>query len=199
MSPTQPPATQQAGDNRAGGYQRSPSGLLGAMVVTVLAVLAFVGFRSVTADNDPTPTRAVDYTSSLRAGRDARQLQTLVPPSLPRGWKATSASYHPGPSPSWHLGLLTDTQQYVGIEESTESIEDLAREHVDADAERGADVTIDGRPWQVWTDRGGDYAVARSLVRDGRTVESWLVVGTAAEATVRDVAGSLRGGPVRTG
>ena len=176
-------------------YPRTSGGLVGAMVVTVIAVLAFVAFRAVTRDNEPTPVATVDYTVSMKAGRAEGKLQVLVPERLLSGWKATSATYDGGTKPAWHLGLLTDRGKYVGIEESEASIEDLAAEHVDADAERGKDVTIGGETWQTFTDAGGDYAVARSLKEGGRTVESWIVVGTAPEQEIRDFAGSLKGGP----
>jgi hypothetical protein len=162
-------------------------------LVTVLAVIAIVGFRAIFSEEASTPVREVDYTAQVRAARAAGDLAVLAPDRLPIGWKATSATYTPGSRATWHLGLLTDDGQYVGIEESTASIEDLVEEHVDVDAERGDDVTIDGEAWQTWTDAGGDYAVARS----GRTTggkEAWLVVGTAPKAEIRELAGSLRGG-----
>ena len=177
-------------------YSRTSGGLLGALLVTVLLVVAFVGFRSFFTDESSTPVREVDYAAQVRAARAADGLAVLAPARLPLGWKATSATYTPGSRPSWHLGLLTDDGEYVGVEESTASIEDLVEEHVDADAERGPDVTIAGEEWQTWTDAGGDYAVARSTGGVGGTREAWLVVGTAPEADIRELAGSLRGGPL---
>lgn len=179
-----------------GRYQRSSGGLIGAMAVTVVLVLAFVGFRALTSDNRSTPVRTVDYQTAVKAGRADKKLMTLAPERLPSGWKATSASYLTGVSPSWHLGLLTAGDAYVGVEEALTSTDKLAEEHVDVSADRGKDVTIDGQRWQTWTDSGGDYAVARSLVVSGRTVESWLVVGTAPHEEIRDFAGSLTGQPV---
>lgn len=178
-------------------YPRTSGGLVGALIVTVLAVVAFVGFRAVFRDNEPTPVRAVDYAAVAQAARAEGTLQALAPPRLPLGWKATSATYTGGARPQWHLGMLTDDGDYVGVEEAREDIEDLVEEHVDPDAERGKDVAIDGRTWQSWTDEGGDYAVARSLRRNGDTVASWVVVGTAPEAEIREVAASLAGGRVR--
>jgi hypothetical protein len=162
------------------------------MLVTVLAVLAFAAFRAITRDNEPTPVKTVDYTVSMKAGRADKQLLVLAPERLPSGWKATSATYDGGPKPAWHLGMLTDQRKYVGVEESEASIEDLATEHVDANAEKGKDVTIGGKTWQTFTDSGGDYAVARSLKDGDRTVESWIVVGTAPEKEIRDFAASLK-------
>lgn len=189
--PTPPGASPAA---RGARYERSSGGLVGAMLVTVLAVLAFVGFRAVTTDKEPTPVRAVDFTSAVTSARADRQLLVMAPERLPLGWKATSATYTRGVSPTWHLGLLTDDSRYVGVEEARASIADLVDEHVDADAERGEDVTIAGETWQTWTDSGGDYAVARSLGAGEPTAESLLVVGTATEEEIRDFAATLKGG-----
>jgi hypothetical protein len=166
------------------------------MLVCVLAVVGFAAFRAVTRDNEPTPVRTVDYTRLMDLARADKLLQAPAPASLPEGWKATSVDYDDGPSPSWHLGTLTDDGRYVGVEEARSSIADLVEEHVDADAERGEDVTIGGETWQAWTDAGGDYAVARSLPATGEAVESWIVVGTAPAGEIRDFAGTLTYGEV---
>ena len=54
-----------------GRYQRSSGGLVGAMVVTVVAVVAFVALRAFTTDNDPTP-RPVGGLPGDGAGRSGR-------------------------------------------------------------------------------------------------------------------------------
>ncbi len=182
-----------------GRYQRSSGGLVGAMVVTVVAVVAFVAVRSFTSDHDPTPVRSVDYQAMVRAGRADHKLLLMAPPSLPTGWRATSADYETGTLPTWHLGLLTDQQKYVGVEEALGGVEDLVEEHVDPDAEQGGDVTIDGETWQTWRDPAGDYAVSRSLRVAGEVRESWLVVGSAPPGTIRDFAADLEGGRLPRG
>jgi hypothetical protein len=176
-----------------GRYQRSTGGLVGAMVVIVLGVLAFAGLNALKTDREPTPVRAVDYAAMVRAGRADDKLLLMAPESLPTGWKATSAGYETGTSPTWHLGLLTDKGKYVGVEEALGGVDDLVEEHVDPDAEQGEDVTIDGQTYQTWTDADGDYAVSRTVQVAGNP-ESWLVVGTAPESTIRDFAASLSGG-----
>ena len=128
-------APQQPSRERAGGYQRSSSGLLGAMIATVVLVLAFVGFRALTRDNAATPVPAIDFTISLQAGRADHKLLMFAPPAVPSGWKATSAAYVPGDSPSWHLGLLTAKQEYVGVEES----DVLGRRRPGGEGQRGRD------------------------------------------------------------
>ena len=183
-------------ESRAGAtrYQRSPGGLVGAMIVTVLFVVAFVGFRGFVRDNDSTPVHKVDYQTWVKAGRADGKLAVYVPSPLPDGWEATSASYGTGTQPAWHLGLLTAGRKYVGVEESRDSTRDLVDEHVDPDATRGKDVQIDGVTWQTWRDSGGDYGLVRSLDGPDGTPESVLVVGSAPEGQVRDVAASLSDG-----
>ena len=185
--------TSSAGGGR---YTRSTGGLVGAMIVTVVAVVAFWGLNALKTDHDTTPVRAVDYTAMMRAGRADHKLLVMAPPSLPDGWTATSATYETGTTPSWHLGMLTDTGKYVGVEEALGGVKDLVEEHVDEDAVQGKDVRIGGQTYQTWTDAGGDYAVSRTVPVPGG-VESYLVVGPASPATIRDFAGRLQGGSVR--
>jgi hypothetical protein len=185
--------TTSAGGGR---YTRSTGGLVGAMLVTVVAVVAFWGLNALKTDHDTTPVEAIDYTAMMRAGRADHKLLVMAPPSLPSGWKATSAAYETGTTPSWHLGMLTDKGKYVGVEEALGGVKDLVDQHVDEDAVQGRDVTIGGETYQTWTDAGGDYALSRTVPIEGGT-ESYLVVGVAPHATVRDFAGRLEGGSVR--
>jgi hypothetical protein len=190
MSESPQPVTAGVASGRARD-PRSSSGLVVAMLVTVLVVLAFAAFRAVTRDNDPTPVRTVDYTAVAKAARADKQLLVLAPDELPQGWMATSATYTPGASPTWHLGTLSGDRKYVGVEESRAGVQDLVEQHVDADAQRGKDVTVGGETWQTWTDAGGDYAVARTTKGRDERPETVLVVGSAPADQVRDLAGSL--------
>ena len=182
---------------RGGRYQRSTNGLVAAMVITVLAVVGLWGLNQLNTDHPSTPVRAVDYTAMMRAGRADHKLLVMAPPSLPRGWKATSALYETGTTPTWHLGLLTDTGKYVGVEEALGGVRALVDQYVDDNAVQGKDVTIGGQTYQTWTDTGGDYAVSRSVPTGGKGTESYLVGGSAPDATIRDFAGRLQGGTVR--
>jgi hypothetical protein len=192
MSESPEPVTSgaPAGPTR---YQRSSGGLIGAMLVTVLAVFAFAAFRAITRDNEPTPVRGVDYAASVREAKADKQLLVLAPDRLPPGWTATSATYTSGGSPSWHLGTLTRDRRYVGVEESLSGIQSLVEQHVDVNADRGKNVTIDGETWQTWTDSGGDYAVIHTVEDRKGSPESVLVVGSASDDQVRELAESLTG------
>lgn len=189
MSASPPPSAP-----RQPRYRRTTGGLVTALVVTLGAVLAFVAFRALFRDNEPTPVRTVDYTRTLRMARSEGQLAMLAPARLPPGWRATSVSYVPGPAPSWHLGLLTGGKRYVGVEEARATVQEMVHEHVDEDATRDGTVQIGSRRWQVWRDSGGDYAVVRSLRGPEHQQETVVVVGSAPEEQVRELAGTLRGG-----
>ena len=178
----------------AARYQRTSGGLVGAMIVTVVFVVGFVALRGFVRDNDATPVRTVDYQSWVKSGRADGKLAVYVPTPLPKGWEATSASYETGTQPAWHLGLLTAGRKYVGVEEARASTKDLVDEHVDPDATQGKDVQIDGVTWQTWRDVGGDYGLVRSLKGPDGEQESVLVVGSAPESQVRDLAASLSDG-----
>jgi hypothetical protein len=178
---------------------RTFGAMAGALVFLLLVVLGWVGFRALTSDHEATPVRTVEWQPWVKAGRADQLLMLFAPDQLPQDWRATSVQYAGGDGAHWHLGLLTDAGKYVGIEESRESTEDLARQYVDQDAVRGGDVTVAGETWQSWTDRGGDYALVRSVDVGGRPYESVLVGGSAPAAAIKDFAATLRSGTVRAG
>ncbi|HET8603342.1 MAG TPA: DUF4245 family protein [Marmoricola sp.] len=178
---------------RPGSYQRSPRGMLAALVVVVVAAAAFVGIRGLGQDNVPTPVAVVHYRGWAKSGRVDGKLDVMLPVPMPRGWRATSVSYVTGSDPHWHLGMLTDQGRYVGIEESWAGVQAMVRQYVDPAATRHGTVTVGGRRWQVWTDQGGDYALAGTRPsRVRHRPEAVLVVGDADPAVVRRLTGSLR-------
>ncbi len=171
---------------QAGRYQRSAMGMVGAMIVLLAVIGGYIAFRAINRTDPESPVRAVDYEQSLSYARDQADFPVLAPAELPSGWKATSVTFTPQPT-RWHLGLLTDRDHYVGLEQSRGSLPDMVHTYVDPEAERGAIVQVDGQGWRTWTDSGGDTALTQ--VRDGVTT---LVVGTAGLDVLEDFAGSLR-------
>lgn len=176
-----------------GRYQRSTTGLIGAMVVTVALVVAFVVFRDTNRDDLVVEPEPVDYlvvVESIQTGDVG--FEVAYPPELPEGWRATAANYQP--DPLWSLSLLTEDDEFVGVRQGPADVEDLVDEFVDEEAEEGEEVTLDSplaRRWRSFTDAGGDYALA-AQVGDAAV----LVVGTAGEQTVAEVTGSLVTGRV---
>jgi hypothetical protein len=175
--------------------QRSAAGMVGALIVVVAIGVLWVKVGG--SDEKATPVPTVDWAAWVKAGRSDQELMVFAPEKLPSGWRATSVDYTGGAGAHWHLGLLTDTGKYVGIEESRASAQDLAEQYVDQDAVRGDDVTVDGESWQTWTDSGGDYALVRSVSVGGKPYESVLVGGSGARDDIREFAGSLTSGTVR--
>lgn len=99
---------------------------------------------------------------------------------MPAGWRATSAKYTGGAGARWHLGILTSSEKYVGIEEARSTVADLLSRSVRGEAVKGKPVEIDGVSWQSWRGETGDYVLTRS---DGDV--SVLVRGTAPATVVQ--------------
>lgn len=156
---------------QAGRYQRSFSGMLTAMGVLVVLVIGWVGFRALTSDKPSTPVQTVSYAEEASAAAKAADFTLLAPPRLPSGWRATSVRYTDRPG-HWHLGVLTEQDRYIGLEQGDQSRRSALKTYVGASASRGPAVVVSGTRWLSWHDTGGDLALVRS---QGRTTT--LVVG----------------------
>lgn len=155
-----------------GRYQRSAAGMVGAMLVLVGVVVAFVLLRDLLrADLEPA-VRSVDYQATAELGRDRVDFALLAPRTLPPGWRATSVRLVGEPA-RWHLGVLTDEGRYIGLEQAHRSEQRMVEEYVDREAVPGRPVRIGGETWRTWSDAGGDIGLTRV---DGEVTT--LVVGT---------------------
>lgn len=157
---------------QSGRYQRSFGGFAGSMIVLVVLILVWLGFRALTSSTPDSPVQTVDYHQEVPAARRAVDFHLLAPPRLPDGWRATSVHVTAGPVQQWHLGVLTDAGRYVGLEQADRSVRSMLASYVDKAPERGAPVDVLGRRWSTWTDSGGDLALT---AHQGRTTT--LVVG----------------------
>lgn len=173
-------------------YQLPWISMVGAMLV-VLAVVA-VGRIGRAADHDDRSiaVQTVDYTGWLKAAKQDDRLQALAPRTLPAGWKSTSASYSSGMVPRWHLGVLTADQQYVGIDESLQTMSQLLGQVASDGVKKGGTVQIGGAAWATYTDSRGDYLLGRELkAPKGTFPEHILVGGSATHIEIEKYAGSL--------
>jgi hypothetical protein len=170
-----------------GRYQRSFAGMIGAMLVLLLVVAAFVAFRDVNREEPASPVRSVDYLEPARYARGQADFELLAPARIDDGWKATNVRFRNGRDPSWHLSFLTAEGRYVGLEQADQSARTMVEDFVDEEAEQGEDVVIDGKTWESWSDSGGDTA----LVREGDDITT-LVVGTASPELLQRFVRTLR-------
>ena len=169
-------------------YQRSASGMVGALLVTILVILSFVALRSCSRTNLAVEPQHVDYLAQVGfAQQDGAEL--VYPASLPSGWSVTNVEFAPGTRPTLGISMLTDTNEYAGFRQSPLSAAELLTTYVDASPTSGAPVTLDTgvvRHWDTWTDSGGDTALVGRWHH-----ETLLVFGSASEQDLETVAGSL--------
>jgi hypothetical protein len=169
-------------------YQRSTAGMAASLLVTVLVILAFVGFRSCTRADLEVRPQHVDYLSDVRFAQQAGA-RLVYPSTLPTGWYATNVDYVPGARATLGISMLTDAEEYVGVRQSPLAAPELLATYVDPDATSGEPVTLDRgivRDWETWTDAGGDTALV------GRWHgETLLVFGSASQAELETLAASL--------
>jgi len=166
--------------------------MVGAMVVVLLFVLAFVIFRALNRDNSTIHPEAVDYQPIAAAGRADGRIDVWAPKTLPKGWAATAARYDTGANPHWHLSA-SDGKHYLGIEEGIDGLAAELQRATQGTLVPAGSVEISGVTWSVYTDSQGDYAVARAMPsKTPRYPETLVVVGTTPPAEVRAYAASLQ-------
>jgi hypothetical protein len=197
----QPAATPGPRPERPSRYDRSFGGLLAAMIVTVLFVAAYVGFRAITRDQ-PDVEHEVDYLSCVAYLQEA-ELTVAYPDQLPKGWTATSIDFERGDPPQWRIGMLTDHGEFVGVVEERSDVEELLHTYVDKAPLQGDDATPDNSlgaaSWQTWSDAGGDHALSAVLSSGPLAGQTLLVYGSAPVADQEEVLGRLTVGPVASG
>jgi hypothetical protein len=176
-------------------YQRSTSGMAGALLLTLLFVVGFVVLRGCNRTNPDIRPDHVDYRAQIGFAQQAGA--TLAYPArLPAGWFATRVDYEAGTRPELGISILTPDQQYVGVRQSPRDIPELLSAYVDAHPDAGPSVTVPGgivRRWKTWTDAGGDTALSARWRH-----ESLLVFGTVSRADLERLAGTLTDAPFGT-
>lgn len=167
--------TSSRGNPSPGDIARS-IGVIGVILVALFGV-----GKLVTVEPDQ-PTRTVDYRSAVESARPVADFPLLAPPSLPSGWRATSARYEPD---SWHLGVLTSGDEYVGLEQVRISERRAVERFADGSRADGA-VPIEGTTWSRRNGPDGDSTYVR---RDGDITV--LVTGSASREQVERYVASL--------
>jgi hypothetical protein len=175
---------------RPGRYDRSFSGLIGAMVVLVLVVGAFVVWRGLFRDNDFEPVEPLDYAETVSIAQESG-FDPVYPSSLPDGWEATSVDLDPTSSRQntvWALGVLTDERRFVGVSQG-DQLDDMVELWFADDVEETGTETLDSELADEWTryaDSEGEVGYAAEV--GGEDV---LVHGSAPEDQVVGFLGLL--------
>jgi uncharacterized protein DUF4245 len=178
-----------AGGQRPGRYPRTSSALVGSLLVTVLAVVAFVALRAVFSKDLEVRPEPVDYLATVTEAQRGG-LELVYPADLPAGWIATSVHLDPDADrPAWGLGMLTDDGRFVGLRQEDAPLDDLLHTYVDEEPAEGPRASVSGSvapTWQTFSDSGGDHAFAAEV--KGQEV---LVFGSVGTADLRTLLGEL--------
>jgi hypothetical protein len=179
---------------QGGRYQRSFAGMIGALLITLVVIGAFVAFRALNRDELETKPDPVDYLETVGLIQENGG-SVVYPSTLPDGWTATSLDFTPGEETAWGLGFLTDDGKYVGLRQEDASLDDLLETYVDEspkelDEAEFPDSAV-ARSWRVFEDEGGDTAFAAELG------EEWvLVYGSASRSDLESMVERLTTDPV---
>ena len=156
--------------------------ILRSMFVIAVVLLALWGIGQFFTSEPETPVKTVDYARVVEQARPAADFPLAAPPSLPEGWKATSARFQPD---AWHLGVLTDNEEYIGLEQVTTSVSS-AIERFAKDSQPQGEAEVAG---QTWERRKGPDDRLTYVRREGELTT--LVDGTASRSVIEDYIASL--------
>ena len=153
-----------------------------SVAVLSALVLALWGFGQLFTNTPDTPVKPIDYAATVKSARPAAQFELLAPSALPKGWAATSAKFTPQ---TWHLGVVTDEEEYLGLEQRKVDAKELIAIYAKGSKADGT-ATISGESWNVRTGPDGDTTFVRT-----KSGLSTLVTGEAPRAEVEAYVSSL--------
>lgn len=153
-----------------------------SMVVIAAIILALYGVGQLFTSNEKAEVETVDYTSIVAQARPAATFPLAAPTSLPEGWRATSARFQAN---GWHLGVLTDDDEYVGLEQLRSSV-DRAVDRFAEESKSSGTAEIAGQTWSVRSGPKGRWIYVRD--EDGLTT---LLNSSAPRSVVEDYIESL--------
>jgi hypothetical protein len=167
--------------------------MVGAMLVLLLLIGAFVGFRALNREELEVEPERVDYLAAVEAAQSG-DWQVAYPATLPSDWQATSIDAAAGVD--WGIGFLTP-DGFAGVRQSESSLSELLRTYVDEETRSLPPVEVAGDlggRWQAYADAEGDLAYASEV--DGQAL---LVFGSATESDLLTLAERLTTEPVGYG
>ena len=155
--------------------------VLGAII---LALFALGRLLTVTPDE---PARTVDYQSAVESSRTVAEFDVFAPRSLPEGWRATSVRFE---QDSWHLGVVTADDDYVGLEQ-VEADPQRAVERFANGSRSYGDTVVGGETWSLRTGPGDDLTYVRRDTGPADGGMTIVVTGTAPRQVMESYISSL--------
>lgn len=192
-------STQQAEPTgRPGRYQRSFSGLISSLLVTVVVIGGLLYFMNAFRNSTEIEPEAIDYLETVQSAQQAG-LTPVYPRALPEGWIATGVDVSPGEDTFFMVRMLTAKKRFVAVRQERATATALLTKWVDEDPQAGAGYTVPAsvahpvaREWKGYTDGGGDAAYVAKVGED--TV---LVFGSASKQDLQALVDGLVTAKVR--
>lgn len=163
------------------------------LVFALLASLGIVLFLVLVVVRPDGATRApVDYRADAVLSQPTVG-HTLAAPKLPTGWSANADGVQTGSDKIvfWNVGLITPSQQYVGIIQGIDANATWVANKLTGAAATGT-TTIGGLTWQIYDRRtdstAGNYAYSLSTVSGASSI---VLHGTATAAEFRTLAAAI--------
>ncbi|MRJ76590.1 DUF4245 family protein [Aeromicrobium sp. SMF47] len=157
--------------------------ILRSVAVLGLIVLALWAFGKILFTNDTAKTiDPIDYAKVVEQARPVASFPLLAPTSLPRGWEARTARFDPE---AWHLGVFTDSGDYIGLEQIKVSA-DRAVDRFAEGSKPAGKAEVAGQEWSVRSGPKGRWIYVRA--EDGVTT---LINSSASRKVVERYISSL--------
>jgi hypothetical protein len=162
--------------------------VLSMLVVLGAVLVLWLPFRH---DSGGDAVATVDPASVIAGARAAEPWPVLAPIGLPTGWRCTSARISQAADglDIVHLGYLSPTSTYVGLEQSATKVTGFVRESTLKGDEQGT-VDVAGSTWTTYENADKTH---RSLVRRDDPA-TYVVVGSGPYDQLEQFAGTLRAG-----
>jgi len=137
--------------------------IIRSMVVIAAIILGLYAVGRLYTSDEEAQVETIDYVSVVEQARPAATFPLEAPAELPPGWRATSARFQAN---GWHLGVLTDDDDYVGLEQLRSGVDRAVDRFADGSKSAGT-AEVAGRTWSVRTGPKGRWTYVRD--EDGLT------------------------------
>ena len=170
---------------RKRGRQTVRDMVLSMLVVTGAVAILFLPWNH----RDVNPVKVVDPAATVSSARAAVTWPVLVP-NLPDTWRCTSARIGAAADaePIVHLGYLSPSTKYVGIEQSATKVTSFVHDAV-VGGQRSGTMSINGQVWQRYVSPDG---IQKSLVQISHGA-TYVLNGQADWPEIETFVKSLRG------